>query len=96
MLYSCEQRKLFKSRDVEFGEIEGQERVSVDSDSEEEAIDDGLTRIGDPGGVQDGSNIDVDAPTSSKVVDHQVAQRTIPDNPSHPSDPIPLSLCHTA
>src|SRR5260370_37205162 len=75
------------------GVMTGQERVSIDSDSEEEAIDDGLTGIGDPWGDQDGSDINIDAPSPPKKVDHQEAQ-VPPNDPAQLNEQIPP--CHSA
>src|SRR5260370_30501357 len=57
LLYSQEKRWLFESQDVEFEEVEGWERVTVDLDSDDDSfINPPSTENGDPeGGHTDGT-----------------------------------------
>ncbi len=92
MLYSQEKRQLFESQDVKFEEIEGWERVMVDSDSDDgDVLDPPSTRNGDPEGGHTDKTVDndfVNAPSSSvKEADHQEIS---PSTPAHPSVPQPL------
>src|SRR5258708_9720435 len=97
LLYSWEKRRLFESRDVEFEEIEGQEQVTVDLDSDNDSfIDPPSTENGDPEGGRTDGNVDNDidnVPSPSvKEVDHQDLS---PSTPAHPniSQPLRCSAC---
>ena len=92
LLYSHECRKIFKSHDVEFEEIEGHEWVTVDSDSDDEGVLDAPnTGNGDPE-----EEHTVDAPsTPVEEVDHQEVQKTTPNTHTHSSGTQPTPLCHS-
>ncbi len=92
LLYSQEHRQLFESQDVEFEEVEGQEQVMVDLDSDDDGIiDPPSTENGDPEGGHMDETVDNDVanvPSSPvKEADHQDLS---PGTPAHPSAPQPL------
>ncbi len=92
LLYSQEKRQLFESQDVEFEEVEGWERVTVDLDSDDDSfINPPSTENGDPEGGHTDGTIDNDVANvpspSVKEADHQDLS---PSTPAHPSTSQPL------
>ena len=83
---------MFELQDVEFEEVEGQEQVTVDLDSDDDSfIDPPSTKNGDPEGGHTDGTIDNDVANvpspSVKEADHQDLS---PSTPAHPSTSQPL------